>query len=308
MDVDKVLNEMSMERKGFILRTDARARGVTDRELDWRLDTGRLISVHENVYRHPAVPFSQDMRFLGAVLACGSDAVASHRAAAVLRRWPNVRRSRPEVTTPHTDLPRIDGVTVHRALRLPPFERDVVRGIPVTAPGKTALDLCAVTPFDVAQEAISQAIILKLLRPEEVAAAIERSGGRGVRGTARLRAIGLTIDELRDLESVLELHGWRALEHLPIPPPERQVELVCDDGRKVRMDLAWPDLRLGLDWDGKRWHGTPARKRRTRERHQSIEQSRCRHLAYGWADVHDMPRAMGAEVVHEVSLRMRDAA
>jgi len=305
MDVERVLSELSMKRQGFILRHEALARGVTQRELDWRMEDGRILREHENVYRHPAVPYSQDMRFLGATLACGSDALLSHRAAAAVRRWPNLRRVRPEVTTPHTDLPRVEGVTIHRAVRLRPFECDVVRGIPITAPGKTALDVCAVLPFHVAQEVIAEAVTMKLLKPIEVLAAIERSGGRGVRGTARLRAIAETIDELVDLESVLELHGWRALEGLAIPVPDRQVELICDDGRPVRMDLAWPALRLGLDWNGRRWHDTPARKRKTLERHASIEQTGWRHLMYGWSDVHDTPVDMRAEVLHEVTARMR---
>jgi hypothetical protein len=305
MDVERVLNELSMKRRGFVLRHEALARGVTERELDWRIDEGLILREHENVYRHPAVPYSQDVRFLGATLACGSDALLSHRAAAAARRWPNVRRVRPEVTTPHRDLPRVEGITIHRAVRLRPFERDVVRGIPITAPGKTALDLCAVLPFHIAQEVIAETIIVKLLKPEAVLAAIERSGGRGVRGTARLRAIAETIDELVALESVLELHGWRALETLPIPAPERQVELVCGDGLRVRMDLAWPDLRLGLDWNGRRWHDTPARRRTTRARHASIENTGWRHLMYGWSDVHDTPDDMRAEVANEVVSRMR---
>jgi hypothetical protein len=308
MDVERVLNELSMKRQGFILRHEALARGVTERELDWRLGEGLIIRDHENVYRHAAVPLTQDMRFLGGVLACGSDAVLSHRAAAAARHWPNVRRVRPEVTTPHSDLPRVNGIDVHRAVRLRRFERDIVRGIPITAPGKTALDLCAVLPFHVAQEVIAQSIIMKVLKPEHVLAAIERSGGRGIRGTARLRAVAGSIDELTDLESVLELHGWRALESLSIPAPERQVELVCDDGRPVRLDLAWPSLRLGLDWNGRRWHDTPARKRRTRERHESIERSGWRHLMYGWSDVHDTPMELRAEVVDEVTTRMRAEA
>jgi hypothetical protein len=251
--------------------------------------------------------FTQDMRWLAAVLACGDDAALSHRAAAALHGFPGVRRVRPEVTTPHTDLPLLRGVDVHRAVRLQPFERTIVRGIPVTAKGKTAIDYCGRTPFHIAQEVIAEAVITKVLTPITIVAAIERSGGRGIWGTARLREIALTLDEILELESVLELHGARLVELANVPAPVRQHEMVCADGRRVRFDLAWPLLRYGLDWDGKRWHGTPARKKRTRERHESIVGTGWAHDQFGWSDVHDTPLDVRRQVELTYALRAGDA-
>lgn len=307
-DSDRLLNALLVRRKGLVVRREAYAGGISRHLLDDRVDAGVLVVVHEGVLRHAAVPMTHDMRLLAAVLAAGPDAVLSHRAAAALHGFPDVRRVRPEVTTPHTDLPLLHGVDVHRAVRLRPFERTVVRGIPVTAKGKTALDYCALTPFHIAQEVIAQAVVMKVLAPEAIVTTLERSTGRGVRGTTTLRGVGLTLDELRDLESVLELHGAQQIELARVPPPVRQHELVCSDGRAVRLDLAWPELRVGLDWDGKRWHGTPARKRRTRERHESIVASDWAHLQYGWADVHDTPVDMRHEVECEIDRRRRWAA
>jgi hypothetical protein len=296
VDVELALANLSARNKGLVVRRSAIAAGITARELDWRLDVGRLVRVHENVYRHPAVRMTHESRFLAAVLACGTDAVLSHRAAAVLHGFPGLRRVRPEVTTPHTDLPRVDGFDVHRAVRLRPFEVGVVNGIPVTAKGKTALDLCAVSSLERASEVIAEAVITKVLRPEVLLAAIERSGGQGRRGTRALRAVCEQLDELDGLESVLELHGARALASANVPSGIAQFDLVCDDGRSVRFDRAWPEVRLAVDFDGKRWHGTPARKRATRARHESIVASDWAHLIYGWSDVHDTPADMRHEV------------
>jgi len=306
--ITRRLAELAARHKGLVTRIAALAAGISEAAIDHYVRAGILVPLYEGVYRHAAAPFTQDMRWLAAVLACGADAVLSRRAAATLLEWPGIRRARPEVTSPHTDLPRIDGVDLHRALRLRPFEVTSKRGIPVTAPGKTALDLCACTSFERAQEVISSAIIVKRLRPEQVLATLERSAGRGVPGTTRLRAVSLTLDEIKELESVLELHGDRELALANVPPWVRQYDFVCDDGRRVRFDVAWPDLRLGLDWDGKRWHATPARKRRTRERHESIVASSWGHLTYGWADIHLTPRDLRSEVESEVWSRLRRAA
>lgn len=306
-DADGVLDQLASRTKGLVVRRRALAAGVSRDELDDRAAAGRLERLHAGVYRHAAAAFTQDMRWLAAVLACGDDARLSHRAAAVLHGFPGVRRSKPEVTTPHTDLPRLHGVDVHRAVRLRPYEVTVVRGIPVTAKGKTAIDYCGRTPFHIAQEVIALAVITKVLTPIAIVTALERSGGRGVWGTARLRKIALTIDELVGLESVLELHGARLINLAAVPPPVRQHELVCDDGRRVRFDLAWPDVRYAIDWDGRRWHATPARKKATRERHESIVASGWAHHQLGWSDVHDTPLELRRRVESTHRLRAGDA-
>jgi hypothetical protein len=306
--IDLVLASISARYRGLITTAAAAERGISQATLDNRVRAGVLIRVHHGVYRHAAVPMTTEMRWLAAVLAAGPDAVLFGRAGGALHGFPTIRRTRPEVVSPHTDLPILHGVDAHRAVHLRPFERTMVRGIPVTSKGKTALDLCWLLPFAVAQEAIAQAVVTKVVSPLDIITTLERSTGRGVRGTTKLRAIGLSLDELAGLESVLELDGAREIAIARVPPPVRQLELVCRDGRNVRMDLAWPEYRLGLDWNGKRWHATPASKLRTKQRHESIVASDWGHLMYGWTHVHDTPAEMRHEVEAEIDVRRRRAA
>lgn len=303
-DIDRKLYAIAMRHGGVITRVAALAVGISEHALDDRVRAGVLIPLHEGVYRHAASPFTQDLRDLAAVLACGAGAVLSHRSAAA-RQYPDVRRSRPEVTSPHTDLPRVEGVTVHRTLWLPPCEVSTHHGIPITTPGRTALDYCAVVPLDVAEEVINAAVITKRLKPEEVFAVLDRSGGRGRRGTAALRLIALGFDELERLESMLELVVARALDGSHLPRFERQYEMECADGRQVRLDFARPDIRFAIEADGRRWHDTPARRKRTRERVASIEASGWEVLAVGWGDD---PVRYVAEADEVVARRTRRAA
>lgn len=306
-DVDRVLNELAARRKGAILRREARARGVSRHELDDRVAAGILIPVHDGLYRHAAVRYSQALRDVLAVLACGPDALLSHRSAAQLRRYP-VRAVRPTVTTPHPDLPRVEGVEIHRTNHLEPFECTVIDGIPVTSGPRTALDLCAVLPLHVAREVIAEAVITKRLTPEEVVIGIERSGGRGRPGTATLRAVAFDLPELEGIESVLEWEVVQLLERAQVPPPVRQLELTCDDGRRVRLDLSWPDVRMALEPNGRRWHDTPARRRRTDERQRSIRASGWEHRHIGLGDVRCDPAEVVAWVEETYWRRQADAA
>lgn len=283
-DYDRIIHMLALRHKGVVTREHAFAEGVPRHVLDRRVDAGVLIVMHDGVYRHAAVPFTQELRDLAAVLACGAGAVLSHQSAAARHRYPNVRRTRPVVTSPHRDLPRIDWITHHRSRRLPAMEITVRDGIPITTKGRTALDFCAVTPLWVAQEVIVEAVITKVVRPEELFAVLDRSGGQGCPGTVALRTIATGLDDLDQLESMLELVVAQALDRARVPPFVRQQPLVCADGRRVRLDFALPDLRIAVEANGRRWHDTPARKKRTRERRTSIVDTGWEVVDLGWAD------------------------
>ena len=281
-DYDRILHSLAVRHKGVVTRAFAYAAGIPREVLDRRVAAGVLILLHEGVYRHAAVPYTQELRELAAVLACGSGAVLSHQSAAARHRFPNVRRVKPVVTSPHTDRPRLHDVTLHRTNRLPRCEVTTRDGIPITTKGRTAMDLCAVTPLWVSQEVIVEAVITKLIKPQELFAVLDRSGGRGCPGTADLRAIAVGLDDLEGLESMLELIVADTLAHSRLPPVVRQHPLTCVDGRQVRLDFALPDIRLAIEANGRRWHDTPARRRRTRERLASIEGSDWEVVVIGW--------------------------
>lgn len=283
-DYDRILHLLALRNKGVVTREHAFAEGVPRHVLDRRVAAGVLIVMHDGIYRHAAVPFTQDLRDLAAVLACGSGAVLSHQSAAARQRYPNVRRARPVVTSPHRDLPRIEWITHHRSRRLPAVETTVCNGIPITTKGRTALDFCAVTPLWVAQEVIVEAVITKVVRPDELFAVLDRSGGQGCPGTVALRTIAAGLDDLEGLESMLELVVAEALDRARVPRFVRQHRLVCADGRRVRLDFALPDLRIAVEANGRRWHDTPARKQRTRERRASIVATEWDVVDLGWAD------------------------
>lgn len=306
-DIDRLLARIANRRKGIVTREAGLAEGISEATMDNRVRAGILIPLYDGVYRHAAVPFTQDLRDLAAVLACGPDAVLSHRAAARRHHFPNVKRAKPEVTSPHKDLPRAAGFDRHRSLRLHPAEIATRDGIPITAKGRTAMDYCAVTPLWIAQEVIVEAVITKILKPHEVFAVLDRSGGRGCRGTADLRTIATGFDDLEDLESMLELVVAGVLDRASVPF-DRQVSLVCADGRNVRLDFAIPELHIGLDANGKRWHDTPARKRRTIARHESIVATGWTHLMYGWAEANDEQARIRQEVEAAIAERLGKAA
>ena len=85
---------------------------------------------------------SLEGEFLAAVKACGPGAVLSHFSAAVLHGWFDWDWRFPEVTATN---PRTHkGIYTHRSKNI---ERVFLKGIPVTPPARTLIDLSATLPF-----------------------------------------------------------------------------------------------------------------------------------------------------------------
>lgn len=77
------LDALVLGQHGVLSRDQALAIGLTTRQIEWRMSTGRWARLHRVV--HLTQPGREDrpMRTSAAVLACGHQAVLSHASAAV---------------------------------------------------------------------------------------------------------------------------------------------------------------------------------------------------------------------------------
>jgi len=284
---DLRMAKVAAEQRGIVRRADAARVGVTERDVDRLLEVGLLLPVHPGVYRHAAVAFDETARLLAAVWAAGRTAVASHRSAAWLWELRDVPRWRPEVTVAGRTRKPVSRVTIHRTDRLHPPDVAAVHGVPVTSVARTLLDLGAVTDVPVVRQATQDAVIRHLVQPEDLLCVLERVGRRGRRGTAALREVLEESFLDRRLESRLEQELFEVLLRCEVPPPVLQHELTCVDGRRVRLDFAWPEAGVAVEADGRRWHATTADFERDRARANSITASGWSLYRFGWADVHE---------------------
>jgi predicted transcriptional regulator of viral defense system len=294
---DLRLAKVAAEQRGLVRRTDAARAGVTDRDVDRLLEVGLLVAVHPGVYRHAAVPFDGTSRLLAAVWAAGRAAVASHRSAAWLWQLRDVPRWRREVTVPGQTRKTVSRVTVHRTDRLEPMDVSAVDGVPVTTVARTLLDLGGVTDPPVVRQAAQDAVIRDLVQPEDLVCVLERLGRRGRRGTAALRKVVEEASLDARLESRLEQELLELILRCQVPPPVPQHELRCVDGRRARLDFAWPAARVAVEADGRRWHATTADFERDLARGNSITASGWSLYRFGWADVRER-RAGTVAAIH----------
>jgi hypothetical protein len=140
---------------------------------------------------------------------------------------------------------------------------DVTRraGLLVTTPLRTAVDLCRVRPLDEAVVLVDRFVRPRpdlLDRLREAAPALSGRDCRHVREVAGL-ADGLA-------ESPQETRVRLLLHRSTLPPPVAQHTVRDASGAFVaRVDFAWPEHRVALEYDGA-WHGEPGQFARDRER------------------------------------------
>ena len=197
---------------------------------------------------HPSPPWQG--RLLAAVKACGPDAVLSHYSAAALWGFVDYDADRhPDVTVPGVGGERHPRIRVHRTSVLPPQDRSEAQRVPVTAPGRTLLDLAALFEGPALRSAVRRAQGLRLVNLRQLNDVLGRlAPRRGSRRLALVIATGRapTRSVLEDIVLDLLLSG--GFEHPDVNKP------LSIDGRKVIPDFRWPAQRLVLEADGAAWH------------------------------------------------------
>jgi very-short-patch-repair endonuclease len=222
---------------------------------------------------------------LAAVLACGDDALLSHRSAAELWGLSQTKHETVEVTALRGR--RRTGIGFHEA-GVHADERTMVDAIPITTVERTLLDLAEVADERTLRIAFEEAERLRRLDMGALEAVLARGYGR--RGLKPLKPLvedargPVTRSPLED--RVVELcrqHG------LPLP---RTNAIVL--GREV--DAFWPDQRLMVEADGFEFHGHRAAFERDRARDAAMQAAGYRVVRLTHRRLEREPAKVAAEL------------
>jgi len=227
----------------------------TPRQLDRLVTQGHLVRVLPEVYRVGGAPDGWEPALMAAVLAAGDGAVASFRAAAHL--WglagfwemPTV-----EVTTPSRRRVRLPDVRVHDSETLDGIHVQRRRSIPVTSVARTLCDLTACCWPNEIGRALDDALRRKLVTLGRLRTVYVDLATRGRRRSTVMR----TLLEERSPSfhpggSDPEVRMVRTLVAAGFPPPVQQ-HRVRIGRRTFRIDAAYPDQQVALEYEGFDFH------------------------------------------------------
>lgn len=256
---------------GLVSRSQALTAGLGRDAVHYRLRSGRWRRVAAGVYAVTTAPVTWRQQVLAACLAIGGGgAVASHRTAAALWGLSGFRPGPVHVLVP-MGCPRLGAnATVHQTRTLLAADITRIDGIPVTRVARTLVDLAGCASERELEEAVDDALCRRLVTLDRLRRRARELCGPGRAGSAVLGRVLATWEGGAAPQEVAEARLVRRLVHAGLPPPATQVE-VYDDGRFVaRLDVAWPERRLGVELDGFRWHGGPRAFERDRHRRNRL--------------------------------------
>lgn len=143
------------------------------------------------------------------------------------------------VRRPAADVrPRVDVVPVD--------EKAPLHDCGVTTPLRTAFDLARREPLVDAVAAVDALAFACRLTSDELGWLADRHPG--VRGSAQLRRVLELMDPAA--ESCMETRTRLVLVLRGVPAPTSQFWVVLRTGKRVRLDLAWPEAKLAVEYDG----------------------------------------------------------
>ncbi len=268
---------------------------MSERAAQSRTEAGSLHCVHQGVYSVGHPQLTRRGRLMAAVLACGRDAVLSHRSAVVL--WglrSDDGRTNIDVTAPNRRGRIPKGISAHRDGSLTTEDRTTVHGIRCTAVPRALLDFAGVAPFWELRKAVSEAEVLRILDHGAVRKLIKRSRGR--RGVARLR---LVMDEIHPktkwTRSDMEVAFLEMCRRVGLPEPEVNVKLY-PAGHKTVPDFLWRDAGLVVEADSREFHDTGSAFESDREREQRLQLAGWRVSRCTWRQIEREPHRLAETI------------
>jgi very-short-patch-repair endonuclease/predicted transcriptional regulator of viral defense system len=302
--------DVAVRSAGVCTRAELRRAGVPDRTITRQVASGLLVRVGSGIYQVPSLA-SADSPIHRAAKALPA-ATVSHLSAA--RLW-GLPVAPPETEEPvHLSVDRsatsrstLPGVVVHRTRRWSATDLAEARaGLRVTSPARTIVDLAGTALTDRRlQHVVQTAVVAGQTTLAEVAACLERCGGRGSSGAGRLRRLLVELDDGEPLpESELE----RRVADLLGPGFRRQYRPPWYDGRRGVVDFADPVARVVVEADGRRWHATSQAMIEDRRRDRAAAANGWLVLRVAWTDVLERPTAVAGELAAIVATRRRAIA
>jgi very-short-patch-repair endonuclease/predicted transcriptional regulator of viral defense system len=258
------------ERQHTVISLDQLKRlGLGRAAVAKRAAIGRLHRVHRGVYAVGHARLTMHGHWMAAVLACGPNAVLSHRSAAGLWGLRPDNRARTDVSLPRPSARSRPGIDVHRSPTLTPADCTIEDGIPCTTLARTLLDLAEVVHRRSVERAIEQAEVLRLFDLRAVEEVLARANGR--RGAAVLRTVLAELEEPALTDTDLEERFLALCRAASLPRPEVNEWLDIDDLPAIKADFLWRAERLVIETDGWESHGTRQAFERDRRRDERLK-------------------------------------
>jgi very-short-patch-repair endonuclease len=291
------VSAIAARQYGLVTRAQLEALGFGTNVIARRVRSGAWIRVLPTVYRLASVVAGNRELALAATLWAGDSSVVSHETAGALWRITGVTARQVEIRTPRRL--RSELVVVHRGT-VEPRDRRMVDGIPVTSAARTIVDLSGRLDDETLEAAIDDVLHRGLTTVSTLRSRAKALDSRGRSGSGRVGSLLQRLGDGPASESRLETRVRRLLHGAGLRPVRQHPVVI--DGRRYRLDFAWPELRVAVEPDGYAAHGGRGAFERDRRRWADLTSAGWRLVPVTWREISRRPeeflrrvRALGSE-------------
>lgn len=292
--LDRRLAATAATQWGLVTGDQICAAGGTTSLVRRRLRAGRWSRLAHQVFRIEGAPPSGEQRLMAAVLDAGPRAVATERSAAWLWQLPGFASDVPVVLVPiGTDHRPLDGRL--RETRLLPAHHVTARHkIPVVTPARLIVELAAREHPGRVERAAENALASSILTAEALAGVVSEMAGRGRRGSTFLRGLSAElVPGYVPPASELEARFRDLLRSAGIRGGVTQADVGGDEW-VGRVDIAFPNAKLVVELDSRRWHQARSAMESDRTRDNRLVVAGWRVVRITWRQLLDDPAGVVA--------------
>jgi putative AbiEi antitoxin of type IV toxin-antitoxin system/uncharacterized protein DUF559 len=283
VDTDRQIATLAGRQHGVVTRSQLLRIGLSESAISRRARSGRLHRLHRGVYAVGHTVLRVEGRWMAATLATGG--VLSHATAAAAwdLRPPGAGAIHVTVAGTPGRLRRKE-IRLRRSRTLEPRDVTRHRGIPITTPVRTVIDLAT----DLKGRPLEHVLDLAEQRGlVDFAELRRRPIPSSLQAVLSLYTAGSTVTRSEMEDRFLALcddHG------IPRPRVNSVVE-----GKEV--DFAWPESRLIVEVDGYRYHRAPSRFESDRERDVMLVVAGWQVMRFTWMQLTERPAWVARAVV-----------
>jgi hypothetical protein len=285
--LERISLDLAMQQGGVITRNQALELGLSPNQIKWRIASGRWTVIKRSVYQLAKPRDRRDL--MRTVLVTWPGAVISHESAAEIYGLPFVERNDHRVIVSHHSRTTHDyvGFVVRRTHDLDGWHVTELDGIRLTTIARTVVDLAADRSARHMGAIVDRLVSDGLLEILELAAVLDATGRRGKPGTTTMREVLEARIGPDHPGSVLERRGRQLIADAGLPLPQSEYPIPWTTGR--RFDDAYPERKIAIEWDSRRFHGQLSSFEADRVRDRDAAVHGWVVLRYTWVDVNRHP-------------------
>lgn len=252
----KSFNELSSRQRGVFARSQVESLGATDAAIRHELGVGRWREELPSVYGLAGHHDGWRRRLWIAHLHAGDGTAIGMDSAGRIHGYPQAWRGTLDVVVASMQSRPPVGVRWFRRADLLPKDIVDLEGLPpLTSPARTVVDLAGRTHVATLRLMVEHGLVERHYRTVDLAVLLDRVRRSGKNGVRRLAQV---LDDLGPGEGVsrseLERLGDSVITASGLPSPEREHPLPSARGRKGFVDRCWPEAKLIVELDGRKWH------------------------------------------------------